>query len=32
MPSSGKLGRVAFVKTDDTEQSIASIIRVAKIG
>jgi hypothetical protein len=32
MPSSGVLRRVAFVRTDFTEERSASVIRVARIG
>jgi hypothetical protein len=32
MPSSGILRRVALVQTDVSEESIASIIRVTRIG
>jgi hypothetical protein len=32
MPSSGMLGSVALVRTDDSEERIASIIRVTRIG
>jgi hypothetical protein len=32
MPSSGTLRRVAFVRTDISEERSASIIRVTKIG
>jgi hypothetical protein len=32
MPSSGMLSRVALVKTDVSEEFIASIIRVIRIG
>jgi hypothetical protein len=32
MPSSGVLRRVALVKTDFSEEYIASIIRVTKVG
>jgi hypothetical protein len=32
MPSSGMLRRVVFVRTDVTEERVASIIRVTRIG
>jgi hypothetical protein len=32
MPSSGMLRRVALVRTDVSEESISSIIRVKRIG
>jgi hypothetical protein len=32
MPSSGMLRRVAFVRTDVSDERIASVIRVTRIG
>jgi hypothetical protein len=32
MASSGMLRRVALVRSDDSEESIASVIRVTRIG